>query len=73
MPNNNSQPDHKNHKKKSQKSDSKKNPANALKVVIFENYIAAHASDADIKRASFLFNNLQRKILKTKISRIHLN
>lgn len=73
MPNNNSRPDQKNHKKKSLRSDSKKNSANALKVVIFENSIAAHASDADIKRASFLFNNIQRKILKTKIARIHLN
>ncbi|MFH1063298.1 MAG: hypothetical protein V1747_10530 [Candidatus Omnitrophota bacterium] len=73
MPNSNSQPYHKNYKKKLHKSGVKKSHATALKVVIFENSIAAHVSDADIKRASFLFNNIQRKIIKTKIARIHLN
>jgi hypothetical protein len=73
MSSDNSHPDHKNHKKKLHRSDYKKNFANTLKVVIFENSIAAHASDADMKRASFLFNTVQRKIIKTKITRIHLN
>ncbi|MBU1043740.1 MAG: hypothetical protein KJ915_04995 [Candidatus Omnitrophica bacterium] len=66
MPNNKF---HSNHKKKT----AKKSPNHALKIVIFENSLAANASDSDIKRASFLFNNLQKKIIKTKIARINLN
>lgn len=76
MSNNNSQPNHKNHKKKFTKStynSKKKYPASSLKLVIFENSIASQSSDADIKRAAYLFNNIQRQIIKTRISRIHLN
>jgi hypothetical protein len=69
MPNNKSQPNHKNHKKKLDK----RTAATTIKVVIFENSIAANASAADIKRASYLFNNIQRKIIKSRISPIHLN
>ncbi|MBU1087237.1 MAG: hypothetical protein KKD05_06940 [Candidatus Omnitrophica bacterium] len=65
---------HSNHKKKKLINPvAKKNPAHALKLIIFENSLASHAKDTDIKRASFLFNNLQRKIIKTKIAKINLN
>jgi len=60
-------------KKKNTKRLSKQNPAHSLKLVAFENSMAANPTDADIKRASFLFNNLQGKVIKTKITRIHLN
>ncbi len=65
---------HSSHKKKKLlNSPDKTNPAHCLKLVVFENSMAANPTDADIKRASFLFNNLQKKVIKTKIARIHLN
>ncbi len=76
MSNNNSQPNNKNHKKKLNKNSSaakKRCPANVHKLVVFENAIASQSNATDIKRASYLFNNIQRQIIKTRISRIHLN
>jgi hypothetical protein len=78
MPDKNSQSNHKNRKQRHSKSvsknaASKKNQAAINKLVAFENSVAGKSDQADLKRASFLFNNLQRQIIKTRIARIHLN
>ena len=81
MPNSNSNSNHKNNKNSPRKkynavsknTNRKGCNANQQKVIAFENSIACQASQSDINRASYLFNSLQRQIIKTRIAQINLN